>query len=523
MTDRRPNFILFVTDQQRADHLGCYGHPVLRTPAIDGLARRGVRYDNCHVASPVCMPNRASLMTGRMPSLHGVRMNGIPLSTDAVTFVDLLRDAGYRTALIGKSHLQNFSGQPPYGAARPERNGFHRAGGALAEASRQDFRAPAYRREDPSFRDAAATSAAAPFYGFDHVELVTGHGDACGGDYARWLREREPGADGLLGRENQLPHDYICPQAVRTALPEELYPTSYIADRAVSWLDAAGGEPFFLMVSFPDPHHPFNPPGRYWDACRPEDMPAPAAFARNDWAPPPHVAALHRQRDRGEAALGGMNSIGCTLREALEARALTCGTIEMIDDAVARVLAALERGGGAGRTVVAFTSDHGDHLGDHRLLLKGAEPYREITRVPLIWADPDGPSGVRSDGMAQTLDIPATILERARVEPFHGMQGRSLLAGAARDAAFIQYDHQRPHPGFGGSPRVHSIVERRWRLSVFHGQDWGELYDLEADPGEFRNLWDDPDTATEKVRLMERLLREEIAAVDRSPLPTARA
>ena len=520
MSDRRPSFILFVTDQQRADHLGCYGHPVLRTPTIDGLARRGVRYDNCHVASPVCMPNRASLMTGRMPSLHGVRMNGIPLSTDAVTFVDLLRDAGYRTALIGKSHLQNFSGQPAYGEPRPERSGFHRAGGALVEASRQDFRAPAYRQEAPP---TGPGSVALPFYGFDHVELVTGHGDACGGDYGRWVREREPGVERLLGAGNQLAHDYICPQAVRTALPEELYSTSYIAEQAVSWLDAAGGEPFFLMVSFPDPHHPFNPPGRYWDAYRPGDMPVPAAFECNDWTPPPHVAALHREREEGEAALRGMNSIGCTLQEALEARALTCGMIEMIDDAVARVLAALDRSGGAGSTVVAFTSDHGDHLGDHGLLLKGAEPYREITRVPLIWADPDGPSGATEDGIAQTLDIPATILERARIEPFHGMQSRSLLGGPARDAAFIQYDHQRPHPGLGGPPRVHTLVDRRWRLSVFDGQDWGELYDLEADPDELRNLWDDPAAAGDKARLIERLLREEIAAVDRSPFPTARA
>ena len=520
MSGGRANFILFVTDQQRADHLGCYGHPVLRTPAIDGLARRGVAFDNCHVASPVCMPNRASLMTGRMPSVHGVRMNGIPLPTDAVTFADLLRDAGYRTALIGKSHLQNFTGQPAWGGPRAERDGFHRAGGALAEAVRRDFRAPAYRQEAPS----SGSGVALPFYGFDHAELVTGHGDACGGAYARWLGERAPDAGRLQGAANQLAHDYVCPQAVRTALPEALYSTSYIADRAASWLDAAGGEPFFLMVSFPDPHHPFNPPGRYWDAYRPEDMPVPAAFARNDWTPPPHVAALHREREAGEAALQGMNSIGCTLREALEARALTCGMIEMIDGAIARVLAALERSGGAGRTVVAFTSDHGDHLGDHGLLLKGAEPYREITRVPLIWTDPDGPSGLRREDMAQTLDIPATILERARIEPFQGMQGRSLLAGPVRDAAFIQYDHQRPHPGLGGRPpRVHSLVDRRWRLSVFDGQDRGELYDLEADPGEFCNLWNDPAAAADKARLMERLLREEIAAADRSPAPTARA
>src|SRR6187401_2804971 len=109
----RPNFLLFITDQHRADFLGCYGHPVLRTPHIDSIAARGIAFDKFYVASPVCMPNRASLMTGRMPSAHGVRSNGIPLSRDAVTFVDLLRDAGYATALIGKSHLQNFTGRAP--------------------------------------------------------------------------------------------------------------------------------------------------------------------------------------------------------------------------------------------------------------------------------------------------------------------------------------------------------------------------------------------------------------------------
>ncbi len=143
--------------------------------------------------------------------------------------------------------------------------------------------------------------------------------------------------------------------------------------------------------------------------------------------------------------------------------------------------------------------------------------------MPFIWADPAGLAGLRSDAIAQTIDIPATILERAGVEPFAGMQGRSLLDGAGRDAAFIQFDHQRPNPALGGPPRVHTIVDHHWRLSVFDGQDWGELYDLQADPGELDNLWDAPGAASAKARLIERLLRAEIAAVDRSPLPTGRA
>ena len=109
----RPNFLFFIADQLRWDHLGCYGNEIVKTPSIDALAARGFASDAFHVASPICMPNRATLMTGRMPSVHGVRHNGIPLSLQATTFVERLRQDGYRTALIGKSHLQNMAGTPP--------------------------------------------------------------------------------------------------------------------------------------------------------------------------------------------------------------------------------------------------------------------------------------------------------------------------------------------------------------------------------------------------------------------------
>ncbi len=108
----QPNFLFFITDQHRADYLGCYGHPVLKTPHIDSIAERGTRFTRFYVATPVCMPNRATLMTGRMPSVHGVRSNGSPLSLRSNTFVDALRASGYATALVGKSHLQNFSEFP---------------------------------------------------------------------------------------------------------------------------------------------------------------------------------------------------------------------------------------------------------------------------------------------------------------------------------------------------------------------------------------------------------------------------
>src|SRR3970040_667501 len=111
--DKRVNFLFIITDQQRADHLGCYGNAVVQTPNIDGIAKSGTRFDRLYVATPICMPNRAPLMTGRMPSLHGARQNGIPLSLTATTFVEIMRAAGYHTALIGKCHLQSISANPP--------------------------------------------------------------------------------------------------------------------------------------------------------------------------------------------------------------------------------------------------------------------------------------------------------------------------------------------------------------------------------------------------------------------------
>jgi len=236
---KHPNFILFITDQHRADFLGCYGHPVLRTPHIDSVAAKGTMFALFYVASPVCMPNRTSLMTGRMPSVHGVRSNGIPLSMNAVTFVDLLRDAGYHTALIGKSHLQNFTSWPPIVKRRPAREGYREPSGDLVQALRNDLSHRAYEQETPEYWNVKDARIQTPFYGFDHISLVRAHGDEAGGDYDRWLAERAPKAKALLGPKNSLAHDYTVSQAYRTAIPEELYPTAFIGDRAQAYLQAA--------------------------------------------------------------------------------------------------------------------------------------------------------------------------------------------------------------------------------------------------------------------------------------------
>lgn len=525
---KRPNFLLFITDQHRADYLGCYGHPVVQTPHIDSIAARGQRFERFYVATPICMPNRATLMTGRMPSLHGARHNGIPLSLAATTFVDILAAGGWRTALIGKCHLQSMSpakptvGMPevkPEDVLPPEE---------LREADKTILGQGRYDQElSSNWRDNPKHEMDLPYYGFQHVDLCVGHGDKVVGHYGRWLEEKHPGSDKLRGPDNQLPgNNTIAPQAWRTAIPEELYPTAYVADKTCEWLDAhaesGGDKPFFIQCSFPDPHHPFTPPGRYWDMYEPEDMALPGSFNANGPIPP-HLAEIHKERDDGTDNRGGQRAIGINEREALEAAALTCGQITMIDDRVGQVLAKLGELGLAEDTVVIFTTDHGDFMGDHEILLKAALHYQGVVRVPFIWADPEAPAdGMVRDDLAGTLDIAATVLDRAGLVPHNGIQGRSLLGPGDEDAAMVIEEHQRRgYMGFNSGFRARTLMGRRYRMTVYdQAGGFGELYDLENDPLELTNLYDDPAHAALRHELTERLLQEMIALTDTSPLAT---
>ena len=316
-------------------------------------------------------------------------------------------------------------------------------------------------------------------------------------------------------------------RAWRTAVPEELYPTRYVQEKTLEYLDArAGGDaPFFAMASFPDPHHPFTPPGKYWGMYDPADMVLPRSFEPvND--PPPHLAWAYEARADGTALTSSQNAFAVDERETREAMALTCGMIAMIDDAVGVIVERLVALGLSDDTVVVFTSDHGDYLGDHRLMLKGPVQYQGLIRVPFIWADTADRARVgTSDALSGTLDLAATILDRAGIEPYNGIQGRSLLAAIAgepddTDAVLVEDDQQRTYMGFDKPPRLRTLVTRRWRMTVYQDVGWGELYDLADDPDEMHNLWDDPGHAGVRGELFEKLSRLQIARVDRSPLPT---
>lgn len=512
---RRPNFLFLITDQQRADWLGCYDHPVLKTPNIDAIAARGTRFDNFHVASPVCMPNRASLLTGRYPSLHGLRYNGCRLPLNANTFVDLLGDAGYHTAAIGKSHLQPFTDMPPAGKSPEDIAN-------TPEAWKPDN--GDYAHEEPArYLSDGRYEIKTPYYGYQHVDMVTMHGDRCGGHYHQWFRENAPDWQALHDGANQLPHNYSCPQSYRTPIPEELYSTAYIRDRAVEYLTSRKDEdtPFFAFVSFPDPHHPFNPPGKYWDMYSPDDfdIALPYDSHKNPTAP---MQWLHNNWKNGGDQMTPQTAMMLDEQQLKEAMALTAGMMAFVDDAVGDIVSSLEASGQYDNTIICYNSDHGDYLGDYNMLLKGALPFRSITRVPFIWSEPQQTTASSTTALASTVDIAATVLERAGIEPYNGMQGKSFKSvldndEEVRNELLIEYNDGVTRLGFKEPARVRALVTKRYRYTMYLDQDWGELYDLENDPQESNNLWSDPDYHSVRLELSERLNHHLTAQMDESP------
>lgn len=531
MPSPQPNFLIILTDQHRADHLGCYGNTIVRTPNIDELAEQGMRFERNYVANPVCMPNRGAIMTSRTPSTHGGRSNGIPLPLESVTFADVLSEFGYRTALIGKSHLQNMEDKPPLMPAVEKDPGLQQSS-RYHEARRETQDPAAYEQELRARWEDPAHQIRTPYYGFQDVVLCNHHADECFGDWLRWLQAEHPELATQLGREHgDKDPRYTAPQAWRTKLDEFTYPSHYIARQTADWIrehvQRTPDRPFALMCSFPDPHHPWTPPGKYWDMYDPAQMPLPASML-GERETAPHVRWLMQERARGDARLDGPRLFAASTREVQEMLALTYGMITNIDDRIGLIMQQLRECGVDDNTVVIFTSDHGDLMGDHGIVLKGPLHYQGLVRTPLIWRDPAQPAeqgSVRND-LTSSLDLPVSILQRAGIDIVNGMQGRSLVdrkgqaKASLRDAVLIEENQQRAYLGFDKPVRVRTVVTATHRMSVFAESPWGELYDLQADPLECFNLWDDPAAASLRAQLTERLLQLLLEHSDTSPQPT---
>lgn len=518
-----PNFLVIMTDQQRADHLGCYGNPIVKTPNIDALAARGTRFDHFYVSNPICQPNRAALATGQLTTVNGCRKNGIPLSRNSTTYADILRAAGYRTGLVGKAHFQNVS---PIPAAPPDHQGIGAPPSAPFDKSMREQRdGPEYENEirahwinDPS------REVPRPYYGFDRLALCIGHGDQVEGHYTGWLQGKLGDAPDPRGRDAaRVDGTQDLPQIWRTSLPEALYPTSFVGEQAQAFLEEPDDSPFLLLASFPDPHHPFTPPGHYFDLYDPADIPLPASFAhptraRNDL--PAHLQRVYEIGAEKPDAYWPFHADPDTVRRMI---ALNYGAITMIDDWVGRILETLRRSGKAENTHVVFMSDHGDYMGDHGTVLKHGVHSHGLIRVPLIWTAPGTEDSKATEIQGSAIDFAPTLLARAGMQQPIGMQGRDLLADNAPNLPVLIEDAGLSFADKGGQTASRTLVHDNWRLTLFEGSELGELYDLKSDPNELSNLWADQQASKQKAAMLHKLAERQMALQAAELIPTHQA
>lgn len=470
MSASAPNILWICTDQQRYDTIGALGNPHVSTPTVDQLVADGVTYTHAYCQSPICTPSRASFLTGTYPSRVHINGNGLESFPDHPPLVTrLLANAGYDCGLIGKLHLTS-----AYGRIET--------------------------RTDDGYR----------YWQYSHAprdDWPQGH------DYADWVRSKGESLGELINDS--------------AGVPAELHQTTWCAEKTIDFMREEREGPWLASVNIYDPHPPFNPPQSYRDRFDPAAMPGPL-FRESDLAQQQKLSGIDFQSKVRRPDDLDINDPVVPRspegpRDAKTLQAAYYAMIKLIDDNVARMLAALEESGQRENTVVIFTSDHGETLGDHGLIAKGCRFYEGLVRVPLIWSWPERfGQNVRSDALVELTDIAPTLLELAGQPVPDHVQGRSLLPMLTGDAPsdhhrdFVRCEYydalDQPDGTFATMYR-----DERYKLVVYHGHGLGELYDLHADPEEFHNLWDDPAHAARKIDLMQHSFDASMLAMDRGP------
>lgn len=476
--------ILFITtDQQRFDTLGCNGGELSRTPVLDGLAARGFRYERAHPQSVVCMPSRSTMITGQYPSTHGVWMNGVSLPQDAPSVAEELSNAGYRSALIGKPHFEPFV--DPF-AQFPQNS-------------------------------LASTGQSAPYRGFDYVAFAT-HGAQGTLHYSRWLAQKYPEHVGsyYVTVDRNLEVSAVgggqsgAPQVWDNAVPLEAYHTTWVAQETTDWLQSLeGNDDWFCWMSFPDPHHPWDPPESELHRIPNNDVPLPAGYPRTDAerlkildGKPKHW----RQWYEGELtsnyeAPHGWVPATLTEDQIREVNARNAIEIELIDEAIGRVLETIDARGWADDVDIIFTTDHGEFQGDYGFLFKGPYHVDSLMRLPLIWAPAPNARHTPAvvDRPVGLVDLAPTFCDIANVEIPAWMEGKPLPVNnddadaRGHERVLTQWDSEF----FGVSIYLRTITRDGWTCTaylpstIYDGTE-GELYNLEQDPHQQHNLFDDP-------------------------------
>lgn len=516
--------ILFITtDQQRYDSLGCNGNRVVHTPVVDRLAATGINFRRAYTQNSVCMPARSTMLTGQYPRTHGVFANGVPLPADAPSVARYLRDkAGYRTALIGKAHFEP-----------------HLDPLCLFKENRLALR-----------------GSNGPWRGFEWVELAshnpTNWRNRPLQHYGRWLHERDRhAADGFAKVLMAEPGgDTGAPEVKDNPIPRSWYHTDWVAKRTIAWLDRLPDDcDWFAWMSFPDPHPPWDPPAseRHRVDWRELELPpghpkSPAAIRKVLTQKPAHWLGYYQGTwENWEGGPANFRPAALTHDQVREIMSRTHIMNELVDEACGRVLQRIAERGWDRDTDIVFTSDHGELLGDYGLLYKGPFPVDALMRVPLIWR-PAPCANVQPTEIAEPVghvDLAATFCSMAGIEAAEWMQGRGLPAapGSDRERALSEWNSQFPGYGFhlrsiyrdgwlctayepstknqpnglerflrlGRFLMASGLVPKKTRDRInlgrhplgpqsaveYQGSE-GELYRVEEDPCQLRNLWSDP-------------------------------
>ena len=456
---KRPNILILYTDQQRWDAVGINGNPDIQTPNLDRLARQGVNFDRFFVQNPVCMPSRLSFLTGQYPSTLKITHMGVPVPPETVTLPHLLKPYGYVTANIGKLHF-------------------------LPHACRD--------HRDPH-----------PDYGFDHLEISDEPGqyeDA----YRAWVRQRAPDQlDRVSLGESPAYQEWKRVMSFEDPVvhPEERFPkhpvpfpsrselthTAFVAEQTAEFLTRHSDHPFLCIAGFYSPHSPWVAPQEFIDQYDPQRLQLPTF--------PPEIDARRSVEHFSDSEL-------CLARQGYYAM------VSEVDHHVGRLLDRLDELGLAEDTIVLFTSDHGEWLGEHLRYGKGYPGHDCVTRVPCIirWPASTAAPGRTCSGLAEAVDVLPSLLEAAGVQIPRPLQGHSLLPVLREEEDSVRRSALTEMRGWKNlrTPNFRYVVEQRGRES---------LYDLESDPDAYRDVAADPahaaDLAEARRELIAHLLDSE--------------
>jgi arylsulfatase len=506
MSDKRPNILLIMTDQQKADSLAVYGNQHVKTPAIDRLAREGIVVDGMICNYPACTPGRSAVMTGRYPHTNGVRANHLHLPEHELSLPVLLDQAGYRQGLVGKNHV--FPDGTIWSQFRVGRLALREYENLPRQPRVEaDLRAEGLLADQRSLFETWET---ASHFGPDGDDFV---------DLRAFASRRE--------------HWRSFAAAETLPFPADRCTSAVLGDRAATFVrDGAQDErPWFLWLSFPDPHNPYLAPEPFASMYDPDVVDIPPDDPMTD---KPERHAISKRMN------GMQDDPEDIIRKAV---AMQYGQVSAIDDGIERVLRALDETGQRENTIVVFTTDHGGYVGDHGSWHKSLAFFDCLIRLPMIvsWPGTLAPRRL-TDGFMEQVDVLPTLLDFIGLKEPPGVQGRSMAA-AFTDGAPVLRDVAFAEGGEAGTPVTWDdlpfmpddpldsryfgwdgfleawIGQGKMLRSATHKYVWWangeeELYDLVADPGELRNIAAREDALAFKIDAKDQLLQWTVATED---------